>query len=254
MTSFDQTIRELETVFRLLENQLGPPANATIDGREAFRFREQSIEQAMLLKVARYISGLNAGQLLLANGYLQELGVLNRTLDDLGDDITFLAMCRRNGPNKLCRKYLKVFWQEEFEEGVRAVESTKKRYQISRPEIRQYISSAFMEEDGRAFERVGNILSQAYSGYVHASAPHIIEMYEHSSDQIALRGHSERWKLDDHTKDFWNYVYRGLLATQTVAEIFDNAQAIQATEQLRKRFELASGTSYMDDVRRNMND
>lgn len=43
----------------------------------------------MLQKFARLISGLHSLRLLLGSGFLQEMGVIQRTLDDFEEDILF---------------------------------------------------------------------------------------------------------------------------------------------------------------------
>ena len=56
--------------------------------------------------------------------------------------------------------------------------------------------------------------------------------------------------MDDHAADAWNYIYRGLLATTGVASALDDASLVTSLYEAIARFEAASGSSYMDDVRR----
>jgi len=45
----------------------------------------------MVLKAVRVVSGLNAATVLLEAGYVVEIGVLFRTIDDYVDEILFIG-------------------------------------------------------------------------------------------------------------------------------------------------------------------
>ena len=56
---------------------------------------------------------------LLSHRYLQEVGVLKRTLDELGEDIIFLAIQPTDEKTKALReKFLATFFAEAIEPGV----------------------------------------------------------------------------------------------------------------------------------------
>jgi hypothetical protein len=64
-------------------------------------------------KLARNVSGLNALGVLLTAGYVQEAGVLFRTLDEIQEDIFFLATAETNGTHtERHAKYLEAFYAE----------------------------------------------------------------------------------------------------------------------------------------------
>lgn len=56
-----------------------------------FRFKEKTIQHAIVQKLARVVSGLHAARLLLENGLLQEQGAVLRMIDEFPEDIMFLA-------------------------------------------------------------------------------------------------------------------------------------------------------------------
>ena len=58
---------------------------------EVYRYGDQSIEAAIIQKLARVVSGLDACIVLLESGFVQELGALQRILDALDEDIFFLC-------------------------------------------------------------------------------------------------------------------------------------------------------------------
>src|SRR5690348_18017446 len=92
-----QTLRILDTNFHAMANALPQPRLTEWRNGYGWRYHERLIEQALILKLARYVSGLRAAHLLLESGFLQEQAVLQRTLDEINEDILFLAVAVTNG-------------------------------------------------------------------------------------------------------------------------------------------------------------
>ena len=93
---FHQTIVVISNAFRRLEKQVPPPQLVPFGDDLVFRFVEKTIEQALLLKLARVVTGLKAVDALLYGGLLQEMAVICRVLDETGEDIVFLAAALTN--------------------------------------------------------------------------------------------------------------------------------------------------------------
>ena len=68
-----------------------PPQKVPYGDAFVFRYKEKTIQQAMVQKLARVVSGLHAAWLLLENGFLQEQAAVQRMLDEFHEDILFLA-------------------------------------------------------------------------------------------------------------------------------------------------------------------
>ena len=68
-----------------------PPQRVPHGDAFVFRYKEKTIHQAMVQKLARVVSGLHAARLLLENGLLQEQAAVQRMLDEFHEDILFLA-------------------------------------------------------------------------------------------------------------------------------------------------------------------
>lgn len=135
-----QTFIVLEKAFRRLEQEVPPPQLKRVKGHFLLRFREQSIEQALVQKLARYISTLHADQLLLNHGFIQEQGILQRTLDELHEDMFFLAIAITNDKiTVLHQRYLKAFFAEEFDNPSDPVGTHTDREMIPRKKIRAYV-------------------------------------------------------------------------------------------------------------------
>lgn len=81
----------MENAFMRLESAIERPIPVTYRDSFVFRYANKGIYEALIQKLARNISGLNAVSVLLANGFVQEAGVIFRTLDEIQEDILFLA-------------------------------------------------------------------------------------------------------------------------------------------------------------------
>src|SRR5438105_8925524 len=88
---YNQTFHHLDKAFNRLESMVPPPQRVPHGDGFVFRYKEQTIFQAMVQKLARVVSGLHAARLLVENGFLQEQAVIQRTLDEFHEDILFLA-------------------------------------------------------------------------------------------------------------------------------------------------------------------
>jgi hypothetical protein len=88
---YDQTLQNMEKSHRALAARVHPPKAVAYGDGYVFRYHERDVHQALVQKLARVISGLHAARLLLAHGFLQEQGALQRMLDEFNEDIRFLA-------------------------------------------------------------------------------------------------------------------------------------------------------------------
>jgi hypothetical protein len=81
---FVQTLELLEKAFRRLETQVPPPKRKPWKDGFVFRYAEQTIQQAIVQKLARTISGLHAVDTLLYQipGILTRWGFQNRRRSD----------------------------------------------------------------------------------------------------------------------------------------------------------------------------
>ena len=167
-TDFDEMLDLMDRVFRDLE-QLMPnkPRLERLPSGMAFRFKETDIRQAMILKLAHVQSSVRAAKLLLDNGFVQEQAILQRIIDEVNEDITFLFLAVANHEiTDLHKKFLDAFWEEE-------IDSQQKRPMLRR-QIREYLERKSM---GAGFAESSKTLRNVYSGFVHGAYPQIMNMY-----------------------------------------------------------------------------
>jgi hypothetical protein len=243
---FHQALRVMRQAFRRMEQQVPPPRMMPWTNHFVFRHVERTIQQALIQKLARIVSGLHAVDILLMNGFVQEQGVLNRTLDEIGEDITFLAAALTNDTvTDLHKQYLDAFFAEEFDNPGNPIASTQKRNYPPRRKIRAYITRVLGAgiNPSRALD-ASETISKAYSGYVHAASPQIMDMCGGNPPRFFLTGMNGTPRVAEHVEDAWNYYYRGLLATTVVAKALGDAKLVGHLYRCIAQFEDASGINF----------
>ena len=243
---FHDLLSVMDAAFRRLEAQVPPPQ--PVPWRNAFvlRYAEKTIEQALVQKLARVISGLRAVDILLYHGHVQEQGVLHRTLDELNEDIFFLAAARTNDTvTELHQRYLDSFWAEEFDVPEDPVASTQKRDTPQRKKIRAYITRILGEGLNPSRQAdLGETIGKTYSGFVHGASPHIMDMCGGYPPSFHLSGMRGTVRINEYADDAWNYFYRSFLSVIVVAKAFGDESLVQALVKEKLEFEAKSGKDY----------
>jgi hypothetical protein len=231
---------KLKAAFALIERTVPPPRLVTMNGHLVYRFTERTAQQAIVLKLARVVTGLQAVWAVLHAGLTQEAAALQRILDELGSDIMFLAGPLTIGQReKVHDDFLTEFYQEEFDEGRTPVEATQKRHRVPRRKIRAYNARTYTA-DGTISQASAVLatVDSAYSGFVHAASVHPMDLYGGRPARFHVEGMYLTSRLDDSFEDFQNYVFRALtdaaVAARAVGEedVFVSMRAL-ADELLR---------------------
>jgi hypothetical protein len=248
---FHEALKVMDAAFREIEINVPPPQRIPWKDGFVLRYVEQSIEQALVQKLARVISGLRAVDILLLHGYVQEQGVLHRTLDELHEDIIFLAAALTNDTvTDLHRRYLAAFWAEEFDVPEDPIASTQKRDTPKRKNIRAYNTKIFGEGfDASRQSALGETLSKAYSGFVHAASPHIMDMCGGNPPRFHLAGMLGTVRIREHVDDALNYFYRSIISTIFVAKALGGAELADRLTRYKVAFEKKSGKDYDSEER-----
>lgn len=124
---YGQALENMEDIVHALAQRVPPPQLVPYKGSFVYRHVERSIHQALVQKLARLVSSLHAARLLLEHGFVQEQASLQRSLDEIQDDITFLAFAIIfNDMTPVHQSYLDAFFEEEFD-AESALVSTQKR-------------------------------------------------------------------------------------------------------------------------------
>lgn len=236
-----ESLETMSSAFRRLEGQLAPPAPVNHADTFVFRYREKGIRQALVQKLARSISGLHALDLLLLHGFVQEQAVLQRTLDEIGEDILFLAAAITNDTvTDRHHQYLRAFYDDPILRTGKDSERFKKLNLVPRKKIHAYIRRVF-HEDQHCCNQVEDVISTAYSGYVHAASPYIMDMYGGNPPRFMISGMLGTPRIAAHIEDAWNYFYRGLLSVGVVAKAFGESDLVSRIDQYMVAFERKTG-------------
>jgi len=232
--TFERVLLELEAAFRRLEAQVPTPAKVPCKNGFMLRYRERSVQQALAQKFARQISGLHAIHLLLEHGFVQEQSVIQRTLDDIAEDILYITLDLATGDwTKHHTAYLEYFWMEEPPTG------SAVRGMVSRKTIRAYNNRHSELNDPSSADANRREIYKAYSGYVPAASVNVIDMCVGDPPRYHLAGMRESRLYVDHVQDAWNYFYRGLVSSVIMAKAFEDSELWLERHSSLKGFEKA---------------
>lgn len=117
-TDIDRMIDLMERTFRDFESSApSKPQLTLLSFGPTYRFRKRDIYQAMILKLARVLSTVQAARVLCDAGYGHKQAILCRTIDEANEDIVFLAYAVTNDSiTDLRTRYLEAFWEDEIDE------------------------------------------------------------------------------------------------------------------------------------------
>lgn len=235
----------MESTVNVLASRVPSPVRVPFKEHFFYRYSEKSIHQAIVQKLARMVSTLRASELLMEHGYVQEQAVLQRVLDEIQEDVVFLAFGAMSAElSPLHTEYLDAFFQEEFDKES-ALESTQKRPMVSRNKIHGYLSRApGAPADKSTSVEVSRTVSKTYSGYVHAASPQIMDMFGGEPPFFHMSGMLGTERHDEHRADLWNYFYRGTCAFAFAAKAFGDLDLFNKIHAFAVHFEKSAEHSY----------
>ncbi len=233
-----RALEVLESTHNGFSRRVTPPKRVQFGDGYRFEFVEKSLEQALVLKLARIVTGLKATNLLIDAGYLLEAATIQRGLDELSEDIDFLVFGKLIGQDpKLHTKYLNNFWSDH----------PASKQSVLRPHIRNYISNVMSNEHGAPARDIVRPMIETYaiySGFAHASSTSSMELFGGKPARWRLGGVTDDNLQKDHRADLWNQYYRGLLAFAFSARAFDDEPMFRQLVAFAKEFSEASGANY----------
>jgi len=237
------TIQWLQSAVDKLADQVPKPQPVKFPHGLAYRYVEKTVEQAVIIKLARYVSGLSAGTVLQQHGFFQELCVLQRVLDEINEDVIFLTLpLVGKESSEHHHQYLDSFWEEEPSYSTFAARQ-QNRHSLPRKHIRAYLSKANDEEaPDHSVISVSNYLSRLYSGFVHAAAPQSLELYDEKSGHFQMLGFPISPFATDHVEDFQNQFFRGNQLILYVSMAFSNESLAQTAHEIERELALHYGS------------
>lgn len=243
---YELTLGSMDTWQATLARRVPPPKKVVRGRGYVFRYEEKNIHQALVQKLARIVSGLRAARLLLENGFFQELGTIQRTLDEFNEDVSFLAYGVIYDMTELHCEYLGAFFEEEFDDPLSSMNSTQRRPMLPRKKIRAYIAriQASAGLNPSLGTEVMRTIDKMYSGFVHGASPHIMDMYYGEPPYFHLGGMLGTHLESDHRNDLWNYFYRSIASFVMSTKAFGDEPLCQSIIQFMRDFARAEGEDY----------
>lgn len=107
---------------------------------------------------------------------------------------------------------------------------------VKRDKIRAYVNKHSGDDAVRG-NRVGKILTKAYSGFVHAASPHIMDMCVGEIARFDVSGQRRTLRRTHFERDAMNYFHRGILALSVAAKAFGDEELFTSLLTESERFE-----------------
>lgn len=248
--SFRITIDVCQEAFDALSQVTDSPELQEQPVGAVYRYQNQTIETAIVQKLARLISSMNACLILYDSGLYQEMFTIMRTMDEFSEDIIFLSIAvGEDEISELHQRYLREFFQEEFDNPENPLTSTQQRDRVPRRRILAAIAA--MEEnpvnpsDSQELHRT---INNSMSGYVHGSSVHILDMYGGNPPKYHLHGMENTPRQGSALEYLWGYIYRSFLSFGIAAVKFNQADLIEELFEFRRFYENMWGRTEWPDA------
>lgn len=200
----------VEAQFKELESTVEPARLVPWEGTLNWRFTEQSLQQVLLQKLARQISGVKATDVLLLAGRLQEIGVIYRSLDEILEDIDFLVLGFVTGQWTVQHDaYVKYFWSESIGDGP----------SYRRKSIRAFVNRALGQADPSSADANGREIHSTFSDFVHARSHPIMGMVAGPPAAFELDSIFDASAVAPFAEQQPMYAYRCLMSALFVARV-----------------------------------
>jgi hypothetical protein len=200
----------LERVIELFSASLDSPTLRGPEENRAYRYDKTDIRHFCLLKGVRVVSALNAMLELARSGYIQEVGVLIRTVAEFTSHIEFVLETGTEEHRAEVDRYLKAFFADA-QRGLGA--------EIIRAQVRQglvheklgetldIIAEQFSKTEGwmPAAKLYSNVY-RVFSNYVHGKYPEIMDLFGGVPGRFHLNGMSGTRKDAENLNQIQTYI------------------------------------------------
>lgn len=224
-------VRLATSAFRLLERVVPPARWAPWRDAYNWQYLERLPSQAILQKFARQLSTLTALDVLLDRGMVQEVGSMQRMLDEIAEDIMFLGLGITTGKWTLNHvAYLEHFWSEDARVAG-----------VQRKSIRAFVNRAFPDQvDPSKADGLGRELYQVFSDFLHARSSALVSMISGPPPRYHLAGIFDEEATRSFRDQAPSYGYRCVMSAAIATRAIENgplaAQTYAHLEEYGERY------------------
>lgn len=246
---FFATLDNLALALSRLSKAVPPPKLVEVSkGYPGWRYLEKTPKQAIVVKLARLLSALHAAKVLLDAGLVLDVGAIKRVIDETVEDVIFVArvLVEKTLPSQH-ERFLKEFWQEEFDDSANDELRNLKRDRVPRKKIRAFnarLPGSNLDPETR--QKVDSVISKTYSGYIHGAAAHTMEIYGGRDPKFHVSGMKNTSPWNAQSNDMPNYFYRTVCAFGIVAGSFGDQELLDEILKFREKLEQAFGMNFDD--------
>ncbi|WP_327205891.1 hypothetical protein [Rhizobium beringeri] len=231
--AYERSRNALDSALLVMGRTVPRPSVVRTAMGEAYRYKEQSPQQALVLKCVRMLSALKALRALLARGLVLDAGSMMRISDEVGSDIMFIAgpILFNHPPEARHKQFLQELFQEEL--GPRnPLPSRIKRDRVSRRHIRAYIARTFSaaESDTSTVVAVTELIDGVFSGFIHGAGAHIMDSFDGVDFHTELSQSSH--PLAAMKDQFGHYIQRTIMSFCLSAKAMGREDVSQALYKL----------------------
>jgi hypothetical protein len=214
----------LEPLFESTLNTLNGAVQALSVGVEPAKFEARGFRHsqkhdllACYLKAVRIVSSLNACLHLLKGGYVQEVYVLCRCIEEYGEDINFMSF--PDGPDGKPSadqvRFVKEYFQEEFTDPDDPITSHKNRDRVGRKKIHARLARLQKPSDPSSVQTMAQAIHKTFSGFVHAAYVHTMDLY--NGRDFHTRGMLGTPRIRECEDALASYIYRAAITIALLA-------------------------------------
>lgn len=217
-----QAIGELEVALSLLVAKIGPPIYIPESEKPRFRYTVADPLILMVLKAVRVVSGLNAATVLLEAGYVVEMGVLFRTIDDFIDEITFVGEVVEKGAATADQtRFIEASFEDDTRTTAELLEDWPRTQRVERKKIQasqDRVLGRYVPEAPELVKRIARAVDNTYSGFVHGSQASIMELYEGGDrERFRVHGMLGTQRIPTYRRELAHYTHRALNTLGVIA-------------------------------------
>ena len=167
-------------VEKLRKAAIGEPL--WVAAKEAFEYQDRSAKVAAILKLVRAAHGVSAIDLLCHAGLFIDFGVLIRYINDSVSEIYFLLE-RFPDVSRNVNQFIAEFFARTLDGHL-----SDETPQVPTKKIRSAFVRVLKGSHDDATRKLLERIFKTFSGYVHASYAHVMEVYNGSTCDFNLRG------------------------------------------------------------------